>query len=99
MKMIIILLSFSLLLLSCGQEGGGSSQAGDRSSTRDQNRDSNQTNTNTIEQLEQEVLSAAEDCSEEQKNLYEKRINAQKKTHTDRELKKSLMNMKKNIKC
>lgn len=51
----------------------------------------------TTEQLKEEVLSAA--CSDEMKREFEEAITSQSKTLNDNQLRKSIANMKTNLKC
>lgn len=78
---------FFLVTTACNQSGV-SGQSGERADVQGK----------TVEQLEQEVLSAA--CDETMKKNFEDRIQNQKKIiNNDTKLKNSLRNMKNRIKC
>ncbi len=92
-KISIICLSIVFLWFGCQSNNTEQSQ----NNRNRQNRTSN--NNSSTQQLEQEILEAARACGKEQERTYKNRIERQRKTHTEREFKQSLENMKKYIRC
>ena len=82
-KWIIVFLFLTIGLLSCNTKS-------DKTKNRTNNTDS-------IEQLEKEVLNAA--CDEKLKKDMKNRIDQQKKQLTKKQMIQSLKNMKQDMKC